>query len=488
MVKLAGPLFSIEAQGTIGGAITYQKGFGKHRAMRVPTHRDAESAGQLTQRSLFLDAVAAWNALSAPEKAAYNTRAKFLQMTGYNLFVKEYIANPPVPVMEQVIFGGSIYNTSGTGVQYNYLGGGNQCGGGLTARLQVVSTPGLLRSLYVELNGAPGEGTSYTFAVMKNGVAQSLSVTISNLDTTGSDVDAGHEVSLAVGDTIQLRITPSGTPTARRPRWAVVYEGTIACESLILGCGQTEADEAVWYPLSCASGQSCSNESYIQQIIPTSGVIRNLYVVLDVDPGVAPDAYRFTLRKNGVSTALTCTITANDVAGHDTDLAHAVTVVEGDYVSLMCEPLEGPAVEPLVFYGLTFVAAINGESLILGGSYPQPSVAVANYNGLISTVIDRDWSSVESGMTQGAHVTTLKKLSVRLLTAPGAGKSYTFKPRVSAADSGIAVTISESDVAGNDSVNSKVLAAFDDLAMSCIPAGTPAATRAFWGLVGYIAP
>src|SRR4030065_1670263 len=47
----------------------------------------------------------------------------------------------------------------------------------------VISTPGRLRRLRVELSVAPGSG-SYTITILKNGVATSLAVTISDPDTT----------------------------------------------------------------------------------------------------------------------------------------------------------------------------------------------------------------------------------------------------------------------------------------------------------------
>jgi hypothetical protein len=88
MAKVTGPLFSVDARGTLGDVLTYQKGFGRHRVTRKPGHRDAESGGQLSQRGKFLAAIAYWKALTAEAKAAYNAIADAMQMTGYQYVLK----------------------------------------------------------------------------------------------------------------------------------------------------------------------------------------------------------------------------------------------------------------------------------------------------------------------------------------------------------------------------------------------------------------
>lgn len=53
----------------------------------VITHTEA----QQTNREKFADAVVAWQGLTSSEKLLYNERAKTTQMSGYNLFLKEYL-------------------------------------------------------------------------------------------------------------------------------------------------------------------------------------------------------------------------------------------------------------------------------------------------------------------------------------------------------------------------------------------------------------
>jgi len=101
MPKVTGPLFSVGAQGTLGEVLTFQKGMKGHRVGKVPRHRDAQSQAQLDHRDKFLAARDAWLALSEEEKAEYTAKGNLAQMTGWNLFLREYILTPPPPdVME----------------------------------------------------------------------------------------------------------------------------------------------------------------------------------------------------------------------------------------------------------------------------------------------------------------------------------------------------------------------------------------------------
>ena len=91
MVKLRGPLMSVDAKGTLGNTLTYQRGFGKNRATRVPKHRDMQSSKQLTQRFCFQAARDEWAWLSGAEKDDLSDEAEQFQMTGYNLFLRRYL-------------------------------------------------------------------------------------------------------------------------------------------------------------------------------------------------------------------------------------------------------------------------------------------------------------------------------------------------------------------------------------------------------------
>ena len=91
MAKTTGPLFSVEAHGTIGNSISYQKGSGGNRVTIKPVHRDAQSAGQLSNRSTYQSGVAAWHNLHVHSKEFYNYLGEQLSMTGFNYAMAHYM-------------------------------------------------------------------------------------------------------------------------------------------------------------------------------------------------------------------------------------------------------------------------------------------------------------------------------------------------------------------------------------------------------------
>ena len=99
MTKLKGPLFSVGAHGTLGDVLTFQGGASGPHVGKVPRHRDAGSGGQLSQRALFLAAVANWNGLSAGAKAAYNAIAAGMRLTGYQYALKVFMLGAEAPAV-----------------------------------------------------------------------------------------------------------------------------------------------------------------------------------------------------------------------------------------------------------------------------------------------------------------------------------------------------------------------------------------------------
>ena len=90
MPKVKGPLFSVDAKGTLADAISYQGGLRGHRVTKVPSHKDTFSAPQLIERMLFLEGRDYWASLSAGEKETFNEDGAKLGMTGYNYAIKEF--------------------------------------------------------------------------------------------------------------------------------------------------------------------------------------------------------------------------------------------------------------------------------------------------------------------------------------------------------------------------------------------------------------
>lgn len=88
MAKLTGPLFSLEASGTIGEAVTYSnwKGRAYARARVVPNN--PRSALQTGIRAMFAFIAAVWDGLSAPDRATWDAAGEAAQYSGFNAYVK----------------------------------------------------------------------------------------------------------------------------------------------------------------------------------------------------------------------------------------------------------------------------------------------------------------------------------------------------------------------------------------------------------------
>jgi hypothetical protein len=97
MAKTIGPLYSATAHGTVGQLLTllHQQGRGIAKKKSQPT--GAPSPTQVARRAVYASAVAAWRALSAPEKLAWSAIGGTRRITGYNAYLSDALAAAPAP-------------------------------------------------------------------------------------------------------------------------------------------------------------------------------------------------------------------------------------------------------------------------------------------------------------------------------------------------------------------------------------------------------
>lgn len=72
MAKLKGPLFSESAHGMIADRLTFSRRSTGQQVRIQRSNKDANSASQQTQRSLFLEARDKWKLLTDEEKELWN--------------------------------------------------------------------------------------------------------------------------------------------------------------------------------------------------------------------------------------------------------------------------------------------------------------------------------------------------------------------------------------------------------------------------------
>ena len=391
--------------------------------------------------------------------------------------------------MKQVLFGVNGLDALNNGAtEYAVLHGSGSWNAAEVDRNEVIATAGTISRLYVELSAAPGGGAgdAYVFTLRKNGAATALTCTITQPATSGSDV--AHSVAVVAGDTVSMECVPSSTPSATpTAQFTTLFTGTNANESLMLGRGYANYVSGTLYFGAQGLSAASTDENDARQVCPTAGTIKNLYVSLSADPGTSPDEYSFTLRKNGADTTLHCHIVANDVTGNDT--ANTVAVVAGDVLTVSSVPVSTPSVGAIrVAFGMTFLASIDGESIILGGLADDLSNADTEYASLVAPLMSETRSTTEANHQQLGQICELRKLYVLLSAAPGAGNDYTFAVLVNGAfpTFGMVVQVAGAATTGNDVTNSVYLANNDNVSLQCVPSSTPGAADAYWGLVCYI--
>jgi len=88
MATVKGPLFSIDASGTVGGAIVYStwKGRSYVRSHAVPAN--PRTAGQLSVRAMMQFLTQFWASLSAVQQATWETRAAVTNISPFNAYIQ----------------------------------------------------------------------------------------------------------------------------------------------------------------------------------------------------------------------------------------------------------------------------------------------------------------------------------------------------------------------------------------------------------------
>ena len=109
MARVVGPFMSLDASGTIYGALTASiwKGRNYIRAYRVPTN--PSSTAQVAHRLVFAQAVTGWQALEAGTVTAWNDFGTTCipTLSGFNAWVKCWIDTSGSPALPDAPYIGS---------------------------------------------------------------------------------------------------------------------------------------------------------------------------------------------------------------------------------------------------------------------------------------------------------------------------------------------------------------------------------------------
>jgi hypothetical protein len=387
--------------------------------------------------------------------------------------------------MQQVLFGGNndVLNAADA-TEYNIPIGGITWAG-IDTRNLILSTSGKIKNLYVELSSAAGTGAddTYTFTLMYDGGASSLTCAIVQGATSGNDT--AHEIDVVAGKLISIQCVSSGSPDlAPAAQWSMIFSGSTAKESILGGHLNTSTTQYVALGQSIAEA-GITTELQAAQVCPTAGVITNLYLAMT--GGAGTGSWTYNLNKNGTPQTLSCAVTV--AAPSNSDLAHPISVAAGDTISITCTVAGSITTAGRTRFGVTFVADTDGESIVMGSTNAQISSTATSYGRFIHPTANNASETVQQEMGQ---VCVLKKFYVLLNGAPyrtdHALDRYTFTVRNNAGSTAITCAVIDTATTSNDTVNTATLAAGDNIALMCVPnAAIPTQRRVYWGLVCYIA-
>ena len=386
--------------------------------------------------------------------------------------------------MKFPIFGWSTSSTASTTVTTysivtNYNFGGGTDG---TIREQVLPVAMTLRNLYITVSSgsAPGIGKSWTCTIEKNGVATALTATISGAAYEASNTS--DVITFQPGDTVRLAITPSGTPSANFPQWTLLGETLgSSCQPFFVTIPGNHSNTIAGY-MSPLGGSYRTTSPGVNMVMPCSGIFTRVRADIRDAPG-SGKSWELALNLNGTNTALSTTLI--DATVSQTNTTDQIRVVAGDVVVLALTP-SGTPTSTGGTYSVLFTPDIKGESIMSFISQMSPSNSTTVYNpafGAFSST-SPTWDANESlyylraGFPGAATITSL---FLRTGSAPGSGKSFTFKIRKSATDTAATATVADLAKTGNITGLNIPIATNDQLSMSSTPSGTPTTSSIAYG-------
>lgn len=333
---------------------------------------------------------------------------------------------------------------------------------------------------------ATGSGT-YAVTIQKNGSDTALTCTV-NLASTSTASDLTHSFTVAAGDLVQIKVTPTSTPTAQTVvQISMLFTATTSGESVLFGGTRSTTSSSTLYYSFGSAGAGSATAANTSMVCSTAGVIDKLYVNLSTAP-TAGNSYAVEVFKNGSATGVTCTI--SDTATTGSDLTNTVSVSQGDLITVKQTPTGTPAAMALRA-GVRFTPTTNGESML--GCFFS-TVPTANVDRFIAVSGSSGDVSDETLVYNLAPVAfTAKKMALSLGTGPGGGtrtRSVWLRQGTgSQSDTSLTCTCTDTATTANDNSNTVSVAA-DDLidirTNSSASATSPSNMRV--GVTAYIAP
>lgn len=115
MAVVKGPLFSLDASGSVAGAITFSKWKGRAYVRQRVIPSNPKTGGQLGRRAMMRFLAQKWDALVAGDKASWTTLAAQIVASNFNAYVRDNLQywhnfKPPSQNSERLALGSTSDN------------------------------------------------------------------------------------------------------------------------------------------------------------------------------------------------------------------------------------------------------------------------------------------------------------------------------------------------------------------------------------------
>lgn len=303
-----------------------------------------------------------------------------------------------------------------------------------------------VRRLRVWVQTAPGAGKSYTFTFRSAGADTAASVAISGTNTFG---EWNGSVGVSQLNLAAMKSVPSGTPTAPvAVYWIIEYE--TAGNFYLVPSGTVRAqNQDADLMLSAFGGNGylpSASSTRDEAVIPTGLTVTKIACYAN---GTTGNTY--WVRKSNTSTDSSFSV-ANGASGVPAvSSTGAFAFSAGDTMVIRQHDAGSPWIQHMIC--ITIVPDIPGEVVTAFTSPAAPSTTATAYEGP-SGYGNNTWSTTESAGYIRFPQGMLKKLNVKLTTAPGTGKSRAFTVRSNTADTAITCTIADTNTTASDTTDS----------------------------------
>lgn len=363
-----------------------------------------------------------------------------------------------------------------------------------TSTAGIMPMAGTFSNLRAYSRVAPGGAASWVVTLDVNGVLKTSTCTITSAITSCSDLV--NTVATNAGDLVSVKFATGGSPTGTYLYFTIQFT-------------PTTANQTAWFPTNnSGNGLSATGETYSvlstsrtsgnggvaevnnTVIMPEGGTFSNLWAATNLTP--SPGTYALTVKNQsaGATTTITCTLSTT-AACSDTVNTYATSSpaagVVGDLVDLAAQPASSPTSRNLGG-GIVFTPTVAGN-FNYTTFYPADSATQEQYIILMGNNTNATMSStVQASSTMYADAMTISDLQVKLLTAPGAGKTRVFAIMVNAATSTATCTVNGSSTPNNACRWSGTLAVAtgDQLSIADFPTGGAATSEARIAIVASI--